>query len=234
MIRIAGVTFYLYGLLIGLAVWSAYEAARLLARQKRLDEKQVERLFWWAIVGGFVGARLYHVADWWSEYAQNPIQIIKVWQGGLGIWGAVIGGLGAVITAIKLGQVRLKLVEAFDLIAVSLPLGQAVGRWGNFFNGEIVGKNGEPLFLYESLLNLILFGLIYRGRLRFKNRLLGLYLVGYGTIRLILENWRQSVDQWLLGGWSMASILAIVVIVTGLVLIFAKSVRQGRVPRFRD
>ncbi|MBI1872247.1 prolipoprotein diacylglyceryl transferase, partial [Candidatus Collierbacteria bacterium] len=80
--------FNLYGLAIGLGILAAFRASGWLAEKRKIDKKIIENGFWWVVVGGIVGARLYHVVDLWDElYRIDPLRIIKVWEGGLGIWG---------------------------------------------------------------------------------------------------------------------------------------------------
>lgn len=150
------------------------------------------------------------------------------WQGGLGIWGAVIGGaLGLSIYTAR--RKKSFLVKA-DVVATVLPLGHAIGRWGNFFNSEISARptslpwavNGRhPLFLYESLLDFILFLILARtaGKAPPDGRLLSIYLAGYGVIRFFLEFLR--INPWKVGVLNVAQMVSILSIVTS-VYIFNK------------
>ncbi len=222
MIDLGGVTFHLYGLLIGIGVWLALEIA--IATQKTDRAKRlVEASFPWVLIGGIIGARAYHVIDYWGRYySSNPIKIFYFWEGGLGIWGAIIGGILAayVYTRIK----KEKFISLTDSLVVGVPLAQAVGRLGNWVNGELVGKNGEPLFAYEAALNTLLFFVLWRVA---KNKtrsghLTGIYLVGYGLIRIILEDLRPNEIIWKYAGIPVAIIFGVVAVATGLAIIFRR------------
>jgi len=150
--------FKIYGLLVGLGVWSAWEVSLWMARRRQVSERLVNRLVGWMLVGGLIGARVYHVIDYWQRYySVYPIKVVYLWEGGLAIWGALIGGLVGLWLGYKIIDHKSKIIDLLDIVLVGAPLGQAIGRWGNFFNSELRGRNGEPLFLYESALDLLLF-----------------------------------------------------------------------------
>jgi len=230
MIEIFKIKFHLYGLFLGLGIWLASEASFRLAKKRKVKGKTFNQLLIWVLTGGILGTRVYHVIEYWSYYQQDPITILKIWQGGLGIWGGVIGGLATTLAFyyLKGRKEKIKLKDLLDIVTVGVPLGQAIGRWGNFFNKEIYGKvtnlpwgwyieaTGEkhhPLFLYESLLNLILFLFLWQKSKDKKTKsgdVLAIYLMGYGTIRFCLE-WLRSEDmRWEVGGVPTAVILAVI------------------------
>jgi phosphatidylglycerol:prolipoprotein diacylglycerol transferase len=153
----------------------------------------------WVAIGGVVGARLYHVIHEWAYYAAHPALIPQVWIGGLGIPGAIAGGVLALFIYTRLN--RLPTARWLDIFVIALPLGQAVGRLGNFVNQELYGpptdlpwgipiaaahRIGEwtnlnlfpvdttrfhPLFAYEALLSLATLGLMLWISRRFARRL---------------------------------------------------------------
>jgi len=220
--EIFGLKIYLYGLLIGVGVWAAIEIA--LARKKTQAEKKLlEKAFPWVVLGGIVGARLYHVIDFWSRYyTYNPLKIFYVWEGGLGIWGAIVGGVMALY--IYGLTKKLNFLKTLDDLIVGVPLAQAIGRVGNRVNGELFGKNGEPLFAYEAVLNLILFGLLWKSAKK-KSRsgyLAGVYLIGYGVIRIFLEGIRPGEIIWRVGGVPMAIIFGVAAVGVGIWIIFRR------------
>lgn len=220
-------TFNLYGLVVGLAILASFQASLWLAKERKIDIKIVEGLFWWVVAGGIIGARVYHVIDKWREiYSLNPQSAFYVWNGGLAIWGAIVGGVAALFLGVRVARVKIQRNDLLDVVFFGLPLGQTIGRWGNFFNNEIVGRNGEPLFLYESILDLVLFGVLVKvsrmGQVGRMGHIAGVYLVGYGVIRVVLETYRQSGDQWLIGGVSMATILAISAVLAGAYFFFKR------------
>ncbi|HLY25890.1 MAG TPA: prolipoprotein diacylglyceryl transferase family protein, partial [Aggregatilineales bacterium] len=136
-----------YALIIVIGIIAGVWVALRRARAKGLDEEHIWDGMLWAVIPGVIGARLYHVftvtpADAIGGlstqfYLQNPLQILAIWNGGLGIYGAIVGaGLG--ILAYCYRQ-KLRLLPWLDVIAPCAALGQAIGRWGNFVNRELYG-----------------------------------------------------------------------------------------------
>ncbi|MCC0179532.1 prolipoprotein diacylglyceryl transferase [Waterburya agarophytonicola K14] len=170
-----------YGLLIASAVLIGLTLSQYLAKRRNVDPELLGDLAIWLVLFAIPAARIYYVLFEWQEYAQRPEDIIAIWKGGIAIHGAIIGGtLGTIIFA-RLN--RISLWQLLDLVAPSVILGQAIGRWGNFFNSEAFGKptdlpwklyiapryrplgflNSEyfhPTFLYESLSNLGVFAIL--------------------------------------------------------------------------
>ncbi len=224
-VNFLGLTFNLYGLILGLGILAAFQSSSWLATKREVDKNIIERLFWWVVIGGIIGARAYHVIDKWNEiYSLNPQSVLSIWNGGLGIWGAVLGGLIGLYLSLLMAHLPFDL-NLLDVALFGVPLGQAIGRWGNFFNNEIVGKNGEPLFFYESVLDLILFGILIRlARMGARRGIIaGMYLVGYGLIRLALEQLRPDDIIWKIAGFPTAALISVVAILLGLFLILDKS-----------
>ena len=223
-----------------------------LCKRDKLDVQIYWKTVFYALLFGLIGARLYHVIHLFDYFTQHPLEIIAVWQGGLGIWGGIFGGLlGLFISTKKIG----KLLAYTDVFAVVAPLAQAIGRWGNYFNKELFGYPANlpwgiyipqelrptafkyydrfhPLFLYESILDLLLFILLYKvySRQKIAGTKLSagfvtmLYLIGYSIIRFFLEFMRP--DPWRLLDVPVASIVSVVVFVC-LVLIIAKYFRAA-------
>lgn len=246
MIEIFKIKFHLYGLFIGLGIWAASEASYRLSKKRKIKEKTFNQLLIWVIAGGILGARVYNIIENWDYYQQDLTKILKIWQGGLGIWGAVIGGALTILAFhyLKGRKEKIKLTNLLDVVAIGVPLGQAIGRWGNFFNKEIYGKitslpwgwymetTGEkhhPLFLYESILNFLLFFLLWQ---RSKNKktksgeIAVMYLMGYGIIRFCLEWLRPEEMRWEIQGIPMAVILAITSFSLGLIF-YLKNRKQS-------
>lgn len=221
MFEILGITFHWYGLLIGLGVVTAIEI--VLYRSEKSERENLENAIWWVILAGIIGARLYHVIDFWGRYySTNIIKILYFWEGGLGIWGAI--ACGVLGLSIYCYFNKLKFWKYLDVMVIGVPLAQAIGRMGNYVNGELWGKNGEPLFAYEGLLNLVLFGVLWKvsTKKHKSGTLSGIYLIGYGVIRTLLENLRPDGTIWKLGGVPMAIIFSAVAILVGGYLIFRK------------
>ena len=203
-------TIYWYGIIMGLAIVSALFLATYIAQFFQIDKEVILDIAILLIISGLIGARLYEVLLNFSYYVSNPSEILQVWHGGLAIHGALIGGL---ITLLVFS--RKKKFDPWLLSAMLLPgvaLGQAIGRWGNWFNQELFGlpsnlpwsipieainrpdgygsfMHFHPTFLYESIGCLILaVCLYYLIRLKKSFELvIGVYTIGYGLLRFILE-----------------------------------------------
>ncbi len=183
-------TIHWYGLLLSLGALAGYLVFRRLGQRYGLKPADLELTFFWGIVAGVVGARLYHVLNEWGYYAQHPAEVWRVWNGGLAIHGAVIGGL--IVLLLTARRLKTSFWLLADCAAPALALGQAIGRWGNYFNQELYGRPTSlpwgipidpvnrtidhildpyyhPAFLYESLGALAIFVLLillHRTRLR--------------------------------------------------------------------
>jgi len=233
-IEIGPLTFHFYGLLIVMGLLAASFLGSWMAQQDDKDPKHLWDGLIWAVMAGIIGARLWFVffppvasveagrdTAWMlSNFFDLNDGAIAIWNGGLGIFGGVIGGF----FGIWLYARRNKLKDFWgwiDIAAVTVPLGHAVGRWGNFVNQELYGKPTDlpwaisidnppleyidaegfhPLFLYESLWNLMLCAALvylwinYRDRLR-KGTFLLLYVVGYSIVRFLLEFLRIEIAE---------------------------------------
>lgn len=257
-----------YGILISVGILTALLVAENLAVSKKYDVNQLWRSSLWVIIGGVVGARIYHVFDYWSYYSQDPLNILFVYKGGLGIFGALVGGIFSMWVYFKI--IRQPMLKWLDLAAIVMPLGQAIGRLGNFFNHELYGlptrlpwglyvpleyrpdtfrynDTFHPLFIYESILNVLLFFmllLLYKGNNMFgirrflsftsgsKSRtatlpegvFIATYLVGYGLIRFSLEFLR--VETWKINGINVAQMLSLIIIIFSLAIYIGSNKRK--------
>ncbi len=222
-IQIGPVMIRYYALIILAGAMVAAWLATQEAKRRGKDPEMVWDMLPWLLIGGIIGARLWHVLTPSSSnaamglttqyYFQNPLEILKIWKGGLGIFGGIIGG--AIALAIYCRAQKQNFFEWTDIIAPGLLIAQAIGRWGNFVNQEVYGPPSDlpwaiyidpahrlpgfetveryhPLFLYESLLTL-LGGLLllyiarkYKEKL-FTGDLFLMYLVYYPLVRFGLE-----------------------------------------------
>ena len=233
-----------YGLVISFSILVCVLLLRSLVEKK--EEDTLWGIAFWAILCGIVGARVYHVLDYSSYYLENPLEIFKIWNGGLGIWGALTGGFIGALVYVK--KKKENTLYWLDLLSVVLPLGQAIGRWGNFFNQEIFGKptnlpwglyvkpenrpmdfvnysKFHPLFIYESFLNLILFTFLFTLYKKFRGKLpngvfLLMYLGGYSIIRFFLEFLR--IDPWTIYNLNVSQCISILVLSFSIVFILHK------------
>ncbi|MEJ5230510.1 MAG: prolipoprotein diacylglyceryl transferase, partial [Pseudothermotoga sp.] len=204
---------------------------------------QLDELIFYAVIFGIVGARLFYVIFNLRYYTKNPIEIFMVWHGGLAIQGAV---LFAIVTCVVYARYRkgvsFTTFQVLDLGAAYLPLGQAIGRWGNFFNYEAFGgptnlpwkmyvplrfrpvgylqyEYFHPTFLYESIWDLLIFFLLTR--YMSKNRknfgeVFALYLCFYSLGRICIE--RLRLDSLYLGNLRSAQLFSAIMIAVGFVL----------------
>lgn len=225
---------YWYGFLMVLSI--SLSLGLVLSLSPKEEHPHWWNLAFWAIIFSLLGARLYHALFYNPSYFwENPLAIFKLWQGGLAIHGAIFAGILVVYLYTK--KYHLKFWYFSDLIAVVMPLAQAIGRWGNYFNQELFGSpcnsswciaispanrpleyinqtNFHPAFLYESILDLILFAvlLIIFKKLKPKLGLLTIiYLVGYSIIRFITEFWR--LDSGNFGALTLVQWLSVMVII---------------------
>lgn len=221
------------------------------AKKKGFTEEFISNLFFYTIICAVIGARLYYVAFNFSAYQNDLFGILRIWEGGLAIHGGIIGGLLFIIYYTRKYKVNTLLL--LDVIVVGLIIGQVLGRWGNFANGEAYGPittyetlkglfipefiiegmkiNGiyyHPTFLYESILNLIGFIILILAR-KFKylkvGNLTSIYLIWYGIVRFFIESLRQ--DSLMLGSLKIAQIVSLIMIIVGIFL-FIKGKTKSR------
>ncbi|MBI1961367.1 MAG: prolipoprotein diacylglyceryl transferase, partial [Parcubacteria group bacterium] len=126
-----------YGLFLLAGILVGYWLVGTLAKRGGLSLEMAGSLYVNALIGGFFGARAYHVASDWGFYGSNPDQIVAVWNGGLAIHGAMLGALAVIMYYVK--KRGLNFWKLADLFALPAILGQAIGRWGNYFNQELFG-----------------------------------------------------------------------------------------------
>jgi phosphatidylglycerol:prolipoprotein diacylglycerol transferase len=138
LVKLGPLTIRWYGLLIASAVLIGVTLSQYLAKRRNVDPDLISDLSIWLVIGAIPAARLYYVLFQWSEYQANPQDIIAIWKGGIAIHGAILGGTIAALIFSKLRQISFW--QMVDLVAPALILGQAIGRWGNFFNSEAFGS----------------------------------------------------------------------------------------------
>jgi len=245
---IAGFNIAWYGVIIAVGLLLGMALASRRARKQGIPPEQVMDFLLIAIPVALICARLYYVAFEWEQYVRDPIRILAVREGGLAIYGGVIGGA---LTAWLFSRIRkLPFLTFVDLLVPSLVLGQAIGRWGNFVNQEAFGnlvtdprfqffpyavriqRLGEwhqATFFYESLWNLLLFAflLLLGKRARRPGLLLATYFVGYGIGRFLIEGLRTD-SLYLLPGIRVSQMLSLVLAVAGILMLLLLPKRQPR------
>jgi prolipoprotein diacylglyceryl transferase len=214
---------HFYGILVMLGALAAAWLSTVEAKRRKLDPEVIWDMLPWLLIAGIIGARIWHIllppASMIAQgittgyYLSHPLDAIAIWRGGLGIPGAVIGGLLALFFYAR--QHKLSMLTWMDIMAPGLVLAQAIGRWGNFFNQELYGAPSnlpwaiyidpahrlpgfenfsryQPLFLYEFIWNVAnATFLLWLGR-RFADRLksgdlFALYVLIYASGRFVLE-----------------------------------------------
>ncbi len=235
---------YWYSIFILLGVLSAIFIIYKEMKKQGLSKDTILDMSFYSILIGIIGARIYYVLFNLDYYLSSPIEIIKIYNGGLAIHGGLIAGCAYLIYFTK--KHKINTLKVLDIIVVGLILGQAIGRWGNFFNQEAFGKlttyealqnsyipkfiidgmyiNGEyytPTFFYESITSIIGFILllIMRKNKRIKiGQLSGFYLIWYSINRFFIEGLRT--DSLMLGSIKIAQLVSLLLIIIGIILIF--------------
>jgi prolipoprotein diacylglyceryl transferase len=243
-----------YGLMIGLGVVAGvYVLGRMFEAKQVGTSDDASTISMWAVAAGIVGARLYHVATDWERFDDDLGDIPKIWEGGLGIPGALVTGIAVGLYVAKRRGLDVAMVAT--CAAPAIPLGQAIARWGNWFNQELFGKPTDlpwalevdadkvpleyavgttfhPTFLYESLWNVGLFGvlLLVDRRLRLgPGRLLAVYVSGYGLGRFWVESLRiDPADE--LGGLRWNQWVALAAIAGGAIYLLLTRGRRWPEP----
>jgi len=229
-----------YGVLMATAMALGLWLAHRDAQRRGLDSERLLKASELALLGGLIGARLYYVAFNLDYYSQFPGKIFALWEGGLAIHGGVLGGI--LVGGVYAWRRHLPLRQYLDVAAPSLALGQAIGRWGNFFNEEAFGRPTElpwklyispphrplpfaqaeffhPTFLYESAWDLVVFGLlvfVLRDRLLRAPGALFLAYVGlYSLGRIFTEALRT--DPLMFGSLRVAQLVSLLCMILALV-----------------
>jgi phosphatidylglycerol:prolipoprotein diacylglycerol transferase len=237
-----------YGLLIASGVMLGTSLAHREALRRGQDPDKLLNLILVVVLSALVGARLYYVLFNWDYYGGQFSKIFAIWEGGLAIHGGLIAGGIATIMYCRLS--RLSALVTADIMAPGVAIGQAIGRWGNFFNQEAFGvptdlpwklyidpyhrpphlKSFEffhPTFLYESLWNFLVFCILWFGlRKRLEDRpgaLTLCYLGMYSVGRFFVEGLR--IDSLMLGGMRAAQVMSLALVsisVLGLIVLLRK------------
>jgi prolipoprotein diacylglyceryl transferase len=228
-----------YGLCIALGVWAAVAVCARRYRARGGDPALITVIAVWAVPAGIVGARIYHVITDYELYFStggHPLNAFKIWDGGLGIWGGVAAG---VLVGAWVGHRHgARTAVLFDSVAPALPLAQAIGRWGNWWNQELFGRpttlpwgleisashrpaqyaryaTFHPTFLYESLWDLCVVGIVLLVERRFHLRqgsLLAVYVAAYTFGRFFTEyeriDFAHKIGPLRLNDWTSVVVFA--------------------------
>lgn len=241
---------YWYGVIIAAAFLAGLGISLYIAEKQNINPDRIINMSIFLLAGGIVFARLYYVIFSWEYFAGNPLEIFMIWRGGLSIHGVIIGCFFLLWAYTKINS--LSLFKYTDLFACALPLGQAIGRWGNFFNSEAFGVPTDffirvfiplqkrpfeyigqeyfhPTFFYESVWNLVVFLILFsliRPKFIEKKGVLTLsYLVLYSIGRFFIEDLRTD-NIFSIWGLHIAQFISLLLIITGiwgLIVIFCRN-----------
>ena len=247
---IFGLNVKFYGILMALAMLVGILLACKNSKERELKSDDIFALALIILPMAVIGARLLYVLG--ASHTYSFLEVFKIWEGGMSIYGGIIGG--AIGIALYCLIFKKNFLNVADVACVSLILGQAIGRWGNFFNQEVYGEivtntslqwfpfavlldNGEwhyALFFYEFLINLAIFSilLLLLKKTKTKGYVTSAYLVSYGTIRFILEPLRVSDFNLMIWGLKLSSITSVLAILAGIVIFVFVYTNQKRSKNF--
>ena len=242
IIEIGFITIHWYSIILFIAILVGSNLAIKEAKRHGYEENFMVNLLFLGVIIGIIGARAYYVIFNFDYYKDNLSEIFKVWNGGLAIHGGIIAGL--ICIAIICYKKKVNLLKIIDFLVVGLILAQAIGRWGNFFNGEAHGPvttlehlqslflpefiidgmyiNGNyyiPTFLYESVwcfLGFIIMIILRRKKFMKVGYLTSFYLVWYGIERFFVEGLRT--DSLMFFSLKIAQLVSLAMIIIGIIL----------------
>ncbi len=208
----------IYGILVGLGVFFSYWYSSKKKGCFSLTQKQIDITYLFGCFFALVGARFYHVLSSLDYYLAKPSEIFSIQNGGLGIFGVILGAIFGIWLSARIQKISLK--NTLNLTFPSLLISQAIGRIGNFFNQEGLGPNRFPTFFLESFFCFFAFIVFYF--LSKKRQIQGFpfYLISYGLIRFLTEFLRY--DTWKINNIQVAHVISLIMISAGVILIRKK------------
>jgi prolipoprotein diacylglyceryl transferase len=239
-----------YGIFVMTGVLVAWLMIRNRFVARGGDAETAERIVIRMVLFGFIGARLAYISTHLSRFQDEWWKVIAIWEGGIAIYGGLT--VGAIVIFIYAKKYGASLPDFFDSVAPAVPVAQAIGRFGNWFNQELFGtptdlpwgleidpefrppqyaqfETFHPTFLYESILNVgLAFLIIWTGNKfpSMRGRLIGVYLLGYGVIRFLMELIRTDTT-YRLAGLSRNGWVSVGVMILGAYVIWWKRIRVG-------
>lgn len=240
LLTVGGINIYWYGLFLVIGMLLGIALATANAKKHGISKELIVDYSFWLIIFGIMGARLYHIMIESRYYLESPLKIFKIWQGGLAIHGAIIAGFLVVWYLSR--KKGIDFWKISSILAISLALGQAIGRWGNYFNQELFGRPTSlawgihinlanrpyqyfkeqffhPTFLYESIGLLLIVGLLLFIDKRIRRTASGkyytvvfAYLIGYSALRFFIEYLRIDTAP-VIAGLRLPQIVSIIIAV---------------------
>ena len=242
-LEIGNFTIHWYGIIIAVGFLLGVIYAIKRSKEFGLTEDNIIDMLICAVPLAIIGARAYYVIFSWENYKDNLVDVIKVWEGGLAIYGGIIGSVIGLIIFSKWRKIKVGAIA--DVGGLGLLIGQAIGRWGNFINREAYGVKTtvawrmgltneygtfyyHPCFLYESLWNIIGFVILhfYSKKRKFDGEVFLLYLAWYGLGRALIESLRT--DSLYLFGSSLrvSQLVALLCVIFGLGAVIVMRMRN--------
>ena len=246
-----GVEVRWYGIIITLGIILAFTYAAYRAKQEGVVFDDMLDMAIFTVIFGIIGARLYYVLTSLDKY-DSFYDMIAIWEGGIAIYGAIIAGGITIFTVCYFK--KIKFMKIFDAVAPGVMIGQILGRWGNFFNGEAYGEEVlegsflyfirmglipninsssrmyyfHPTFLYESLWNLVGFIIInalYKKK-KFDGQVFYMYIAWYGFGRMLIEGLRT--DSLYVGVFRISQVVGFVCFVVGVLMLILNLLKARR------
>lgn len=239
---------YWYGIIIALGFLLAVFYSCRRANQFGLTQDNIIDMLLWAVPLAVIGARAYYCIFSWELYRDNPIRVLYIWEGGLAIYGGVIGAVIGVLISTKMK--KIKTTAMMDIGGLGLLIGQSIGRWGNFINREAFGEATDsflrmgltdisgnvsyyhPTFLYESLWNAL--GLLllhfYSWKRKYDGQIFTMYVGWYGLGRVFIEGLRTDSLYVLGTNLRVSQLVAGLCVVVSAVLLFYHKVFKEHDP----
>lgn len=259
-VKVGALTIRWYGVMIALGFLAASWAGSRVAKERGIDSEKLVNGLLISFMAGILGARLYFVALNWEAFAARPQEILATWLGGLSIHGGIIGGLIAGVIYCRIA--KFSFFDAIDIAGAVMPLAQAIGRWGNFFNSEAFGRpvpddfpiklfipqENRPVdyvsskyfhatFLYESIWNVVIFAILYFVLFPRLKRLPGMtflaYIFLYSIGRFLIEPLRT--DSIMFGSLPAPSVVSgILIVLAAIAMMFRWAIAKKNSPEPAD
>ncbi|MBN2100483.1 prolipoprotein diacylglyceryl transferase [Candidatus Dojkabacteria bacterium] len=252
-IHIGPIQLHTYGLIIGIAVITVLIPVFRSYDSKIINDKQLYLLLLTTGFAALIGGRILYVFMHFEDFHSDLISSLYFWEGGSTIFGVIIGALAGYSLTLtilrKTSDIQINFFNLLDKIFLYFPLGQSIGRWGNYINNEIYGKptnlpwgicipkekltapyldytGFHPVFFYESILDILNFLTLYKiSKNRSEGFITGLFLINYGIIRITMERFRID-SQPIFSILKAADIAGLLLIIAGFSLIFGNKIKK--------